>query len=1260
MFFFLKTSTLCKSIFTKGIDTYTRQLGKLCFLILITCTFVGSVLAEEVLVPASTSCRTDKLQPGTNRFDSSKLSIRADASAAKSWIKFDISDLEHRGSIRGAVLRLTLHDDEGDYNFDVSAVNDGYKTNIGWAERDITWNNAPANDTTDQYNPDFTKATKMGTVYLTGNYFAGTQHFIDVLPAIQGDSDGIIQFILHNSNSLINCATHSHSGREAYWPTLILTYPPLGADFPNPDIRETVSTDFESLSWQPGSGSMRSEIYFGKDATVVAAAQRLGGDVNGDGLVDLSDLAEMAFQWLQVPSDPCPDLDGSGLVDLSDFSKVGASWYDSADVVYLGATSGDTFDMGVLDPSTTYYWRVDSVSCDDIEPGEVWDFNTKVSAFPGADGFGKWASGGRGGSVYHVTNLNDSGIGSFRDAVSGTNRTVVFDVSGIINIGSRIVVNKDITIAGQTAPGEGIMIYGNGLSYTKANRSITRYMRYRMGVGGDSGKDAVGIANGTDMIFDHCSISWGRDENFSISGGTGEDPGFITIQDCIIAQGLLSHSCGGLVIDWDDGISILRSLYTDNHTRNPKVRGINEFINNVVYNWNATAYIMAWTTSTTDYSYVNAINNYFISGPNMDNTPPFRYGNSAFHIYQSNNWYDSDKDGILDGRLLTTADYRSNNETVVTEPYNYPSVQTLLEPVTAVKSVGSSCGALLPLRDRTDKRLIEEMMSYGTMGQHISSENNSPMYGVGTLESGINPTDTDQDGMPDYWEGSIAGLDMYTADHNGDVNGNGYTNLEDYINWLGDLHADVQKNVDVDIDLRLFTSGFDTGATYTVLSSTHGTAVIQADGYTVSYTPDTDYVGLVELTFTVDDGDAMTQTIQQLVSEYGGNPLPPVYPANLANGLDYSYYTGIWQYLPNFDSLTPAQIGSVSNFNISSAPAVDSFAYEFGGFIDVPSDGQYTFYTTSDDGSRLYIDDSVVVSNEGVHGITEVQGKAALLAGMHKIRVTYFENSGGQALQVRWAGPGFARQLIPNTVLYRGSLDTIPPATPNGLLALAANSQVFLDWQDNGEMDLAGYNIYRTTTSGAGYIQINTSIITISGYTDTDVVNGILYHYMVRAVDTFINESEDTSEVSARPVASGTGMVIQENTMGFCDLDGTVDNNNARFTSDGFANTDNNTGTGINWKVNVATAGTYTVTWRYANGGGSDRPGALLVGGSTVLSNISFPDTGGWTTWNTVSKTVSMTAGIKDVRLQATGTSGLSNIDYIEITGVNVTPATCF
>ncbi|HKX28046.1 MAG TPA: carbohydrate-binding protein [Blastocatellia bacterium] len=394
----------------------------------------------------------------------------------------------------------------------------------------------------------------------------------------------------------------------------------------------------------------------------------------------------------------------------------------------------------------------------------------QVRAFPGAEGFGANATGGRGGSVYIVTNLNDSGAGSFRDAVSQPNRYVVFAVGGIINIDARVVVSPNITIAGQTAPGDGITIYGNGLSFSNANNTITRYIRIRMGVGGDSGADAIAIATGNNMIFDHVSVSWGRDGTFDING----DVSNVTIQNCIIAQGLDTHSTGGLMQS-TGGVSIIRTLWIDNHTRNPKVKGINQYINNVIYNWRGDGYILG---DSAGISEANVIGNYFIDGPSSTGGA-FTRGNTNFHIYAANNFRDRNRNGSLDGALIPQNEYTT--VTWMASPFPYPAVATT-SPQQAFNDVLAKAGTSLR-RDRIDTRLITELTSFGTLGQIISNENATPMNGPGPVNGGTAPADTDRDGMPNAWE-TANGTNPNVADPNGDVNGNGYRNIEDYANSL--------------------------------------------------------------------------------------------------------------------------------------------------------------------------------------------------------------------------------------------------------------------------------------------------------------------------------------------------------------------------------------------------------------------------------------------------------------------------------------------
>ncbi|WP_255478693.1 polysaccharide lyase family 1 protein [Rufibacter sp. XAAS-G3-1] len=392
-------------------------------------------------------------------------------------------------------------------------------------------------------------------------------------------------------------------------------------------------------------------------------------------------------------------------------------------------------------------------------------------AFPGAEGFGRFATGGRGGEVYHVTNLNDSGPGSFRDAVSKPNRTVVFDVGGIIKIASRVIVSPNVTIAGQTAPGDGITIYGNGLSYTDANNTITRYIRVRMGKIGEKGKDAVAIAKGHDLMFDHVSISWGKDGTLDING----DVSNFTLQNSIVGQGLHTHSTGGLHQS-TGGVSILRSLYIDNHTRNPKVKGINQFVNNVIYNWEAGAYILGGSAGRSD---ANIENNYFIAGPGTKTNPPFSRATETFHLYAQHNMYDGNVNGKLDGAAVPKEEY--GPVTWKQEPFNFPKVTTLT-PQKAYELILADAGASLR-RDEVDAFLIDELKSLGTKGKTISDEMTLPTAGPGNVKGGPAPRDTDLDGMPDAWEKKNK-LNPKDAKDGKTINKDGYSNLEIYLNSL--------------------------------------------------------------------------------------------------------------------------------------------------------------------------------------------------------------------------------------------------------------------------------------------------------------------------------------------------------------------------------------------------------------------------------------------------------------------------------------------
>ncbi|KAB2570413.1 putative pectate lyase protein [Lasiodiplodia theobromae] len=403
----------------------------------------------------------------------------------------------------------------------------------------------------------------------------------------------------------------------------------------------------------------------------------------------------------------------------------------------------------------------------------VWPVFSAQLAFPGAEGFGRYATGGRNGEVYVVDNLNDEGQGSLRDAISQPDRIVVFAVGGTINITDRMVVSKRVSILGQTAPGDGIATYGNGWSFSNANDAIVRYIRIRMGKGGTSGKDAITIADGANMIFDHISVSWGRDETFSING----DVANITIQNSIIGQGLQTHSCGGLMQTEDGGVSLFRNLYIDNKTRNPKVKGTNDFTNNVVYNWGGGGGYIAGGSSGT--SNVNVVGNYFISGPSTSVTA-FTRGNDNFNAYVKGNWYDSDKDGELNGSELGEASSNYGGMALVATKFDYPAPEKILSATDAVQTAIDGVGASLK-RDSVDAILVDQLKSWGKDGALISDETASPMNGPGFLAPGSTPKDTDGDGIPDDAETTL-GTDSSKDDSMTVVDG--YANVERWANSL--------------------------------------------------------------------------------------------------------------------------------------------------------------------------------------------------------------------------------------------------------------------------------------------------------------------------------------------------------------------------------------------------------------------------------------------------------------------------------------------
>ncbi len=418
--------------------------------------------------------------------------------------------------------------------------------------------------------------------------------------------------------------------------------------------------------------------------------------------------------------------------------------------------------------------------------------NGQQLAFPGAEGFGRYTTGARGVSnptVYHVTNLNNSGSGSLRDAVSQPGRIVVFDVSGVIKINSLLAISSNIYIAGQTAPGDGVVVYGHRISCSGSSNIIIRHMRFYMGKSGDS-SDVLGISNGESMIFDHLSLLWAKDETFSMNwDNKGVNPGKVTMQNSILGQGLIPHSAGGLLRS-ETGVSVIRSLYISNNTRNPNVRKTIQFVNNVVYNWRTDGWRFG-TSGERANAWVEG--NYFISGP-AGGTTPYAGLDAVHHMYINTanpDYADTNRDGVLNGSAFTnygsvTKETSISSFTGMTNPYlawgdEYP----ILTAPQALENVIANAGATLPTRTDIDDFLIDDLKTYGKGGLNLIAEEkaNGIYNNVGLVNNGEKKTDTDNDGIPDEWE-TAHGLNPNDASDAVKKAANGYLNIENYINSI--------------------------------------------------------------------------------------------------------------------------------------------------------------------------------------------------------------------------------------------------------------------------------------------------------------------------------------------------------------------------------------------------------------------------------------------------------------------------------------------
>lgn len=455
----------------------------------------------------------------------------------------------------------------------------------------------------------------------------------------------------------------------------------------------------------------------------------------------------------------------------------------------------------------------------------------KILAFPGAEGGGAYSFGGRGGKVYVVTNLNDSGPGSFREACEqGGARIIVFNVAGIIHLKSPVIIRAPyITIAGQTAPGDGVCIADESV-WIDTHDVVVRFMRFRRGATEVTRRDDALGGNGVgNIVFDHVSASWGLDENMSMyrhvyDKGDGSKPKKlptvnITMSNCIFSEGLdtYNHAFGSTIGGHNSGF--MRNLWSSNISRSPSIGmdGDFNFVNNVVYNW--------WNRSADggDHrSLFNFINNYFKPGPMTPKDKPIGHrilkpesGRDQANAQRFGKAYVNGN--IMEGNEAVTKDNWAGGVQVrdgadageftsqirVDKPFPMPKI-TIMSAKEAYKYVLENAGATLPKRDAVDQRIVKQVKEnkiYYTekghnddaIGKFVKRRLPADSYKKGIIThpsqvggypeyKGTPYKDKDNDGMPDSWETAHKLNPGDANDAVKDRDGDGYTNIEEFIN----------------------------------------------------------------------------------------------------------------------------------------------------------------------------------------------------------------------------------------------------------------------------------------------------------------------------------------------------------------------------------------------------------------------------------------------------------------------------------------------
>lgn len=503
-----------------------------------------------------------------------------------------------------------------------------------------------------------------------------------------------------------------------------------------------------------------------------------------------------------------------------------------------------------------YYWRVDREDADGkVSKGNVWSFRARLLAFPGAEGYGRFAYGGRGGHIEYVTNLNSSGPGSFRHAVTNGSgpRIVLFKVSGLIDLGGDVICDPSVHIAAQSAPGKGVCFWNGTIGV--ADDGIARFVRSRRGGSAETG-GSLGFYYANNAIIDHCTASWGTDETFSSRNCYN-----ITFQRSMIAEalGIAGHrnypegtNHGYAATIGGDIGSFHHNLLANCAGRNWSMGGGKDanghyggrldIFNNVVYNWHSR-------TTDGGAHEVNFVGNYYKMGRDTKNTTLLTLqieGNlpGTQSVYVKGNIRDNKngtltQDALNDTYKLQISDGRGSLswEAFVDDPF-FPSYATIETAEQAYKSTLSDVGANMPMTDDTDARVIRETLTRthtyvgsksGIHGE-IDNEADAGGYELYPEETRDENYDKDNDGLPNWYERIIkthpnSEAGDYTHTHR-DSDNDGFSNIDEYLHFIASPYFLMKPGAGKQVDLSQLFLAYSENPVYTLVETSDSEASI--------------------------------------------------------------------------------------------------------------------------------------------------------------------------------------------------------------------------------------------------------------------------------------------------------------------------------------------------------------------------------------------------------------------------------------------------